>query len=82
MHVGGLATRLEGADEAGVARHLGLTHVDIDLGAVHEQLGLIAGTAHQRHLIYLLLPTHIVAAKIYLFPHPANVLAKKACPRR
>ena len=43
MLVGGLATRLEGADEADVACHLGLTHVDIDLGAVHEQLGLIAG---------------------------------------
>ena len=42
-HVGGLASRFEGADEADVACHLGLTHVDIDLGAVHEQLGLIAG---------------------------------------
>ena len=39
MLVGGLATRLEGADEAGVARHLGLTHVDIDLALSMNKSG-------------------------------------------
>ena len=34
--IGGLVSRIEVADEACVACHLGLAHVDIDLSAVHE----------------------------------------------
>ena len=47
-HVGGLVGRVEGADEAGVACHLGFSHVDIHLGAVHEQVGLVAGITNEQ----------------------------------
>ena len=47
-HVGSLVLGVEAADEAGMACYLGLAHVDIDLGTVHTQVGLVAGVTDEQ----------------------------------